>query len=260
MIIEFDKLKKDAQKKLVEEHCREYDDYYEYCLVDNYEEKYDKFHVHSVQIADVFAAILEEHDHLRLVAVQFFKSHFTLSTIGNWLSEKDVYFSDSSIVELITEIPNATAIVAGLLFKGCPLVVYAKGHQILTFSVTDFIEVNDVFQSYDYIVNSADAKDVTFEPPCEAIIFFNGERVNSVPFIEFNRRTDIVVSNGQLVVADFIEDWCGNIGIFQNENVAIPVSFLLDNKTPVYMNMRTKPDGSKLCVIEQEYSIDYDTL
>jgi DNA-dependent RNA polymerase auxiliary subunit epsilon len=69
-----------------------------------------------------------------------------------------------------------------------------------------------------------------------------------------------VIANGQVVVADYIEDYFGNIGFYQNDNDALPITFLFDEKTPIYIEVRTKSAGSRVCVIERAYSVDYDEL
>ncbi|WDL98453.1 hypothetical protein [Alicyclobacillus sp. ALC3] len=258
MIIDFDQIKQDAMKHKMQSHCREFEDYYDYCFVDDYEEKYDRFQVHSVQVGDVFVGILEEKGRFVLVSVQFFKERFSVTRIGNWIDKMGIHLEEH--VCMSVDVSNASKIVAGLRFKGRPLVVYEKGQQTLRYDLSDSVEVSDIYKSYNSIVNPASRNEVEVDPPCKATIFYDGERVYSVPRIEFDLSRDVIISNGQVIVADYIEDYCGTIGFWQEDNAALPVTFFYDDETPIYINIRTRQGGSKVCVIEQDYKVQYDEL
>jgi hypothetical protein len=47
------------KSKRTAEQLREFDDYYEYCFIKDYEMKYENFRSQSIQLADVFVTLLE---------------------------------------------------------------------------------------------------------------------------------------------------------------------------------------------------------
>lgn len=240
------------------EHCREFDHYFEYCLLDDFEKKYSHFKIHSVQLGDVFVAILETKGKEVLVSLQFFKDRFSLMRIGTWIDEMGVYLGEKSCATVT--VPHAKRIVDGLQFKGRPVVLYEKGQQSLNHDVRGWYEVTDVFHAIDWIVQADNAKEVEMASPCKAKIYYHGERVTFVPRIEFDLSRDRIISNGQLIVADYIDDYCGTVGFWQKDNAALPVAFFYDDETPIYIDVQMRPSGSKVCVIEQKYVVSYDEL
>ncbi len=257
-MIEFDKLKQDFIAKKVKDCLREYPDYYEYCVIQEYENKYSEFQIHAIQLADVFVRLLENQGQLKFVSIQFPKTEFHLSTVYSWLYDKAVYVSEEKSASGV--ISNGFQLINKVLFKGHSIVLYEKGNKNLSFDMDGCVEVSQVYDSYHLITTASNAVEVFPEEPSKVPLFFNGEKVASVPRIDFNIEEDLIISNGHIMVADYIEDYCGNIGFYQKENPHLPISFPLDDQNPIYIHVIMKEDGSKIYVFEQEYTIQYKEL
>jgi len=88
----------------------------------------------------------------------------------------------------------------------------------------------------------------------------NGERIRAIPRIEFDISKDIILSNGNLIVADYLDEYCEGIGFYKDEDPSIPIVFFLDYDTTVEIQIIPKESGSKVYIIEHQYVIDIDSL
>jgi hypothetical protein len=88
------------------------------------------------------------------------------------------------------------------------------------------------------------------------VIILNGKRIDTVPRIDFDLSKDFILSNGQFIVADYMDDYLGNIGFYRETDPVIPISYYLDNDAPVTIQIDEGPDGSKICVVEQKYNLE----
>lgn len=84
----------------------------------------------------------------------------------------------------------------------------------------------------------------------------NGQVVNEIPHIEFDMAQDILISNGNFIVADYIDEYCDSIGIYRNEDTSITVVFFLETHTTINIEISYGKDGSKVCIIEHQYNIE----
>ncbi|MCL6454011.1 MAG: hypothetical protein K6T78_10420 [Alicyclobacillus sp.] len=255
MIVELQSWRKTKRQQQLAEHCREFEDYYEYCFIDDYTDKFGTFQVHSIQVGDAFIGILQEKGQYVLVSAQFLKKRFTLSAVAAWIDRMGVFFQDAECTRV--RIAGASHRVDAVAFQGRPLVVYERGQQTIDVDLTFCPEVCDTYRSYDCIVSDARAKAVQADL-CRVPIFLNGERVDSVPEIHFDRvRGDLVICNGMVIVADLIEDYCGTVGFTNTEDPLLPAAFFYDDQTPIYIDVATKEDGSRVCTVRQN-SMSYD--
>src|SRR5699024_3299376 len=79
-------------KNVHEGNLREFDNHYEYCLVDDYEMIYDKFQLDSIQMDDIFISILEYYGQFGLVSIQFPKI-YAVHEIVDWIDEHVIGFN-----------------------------------------------------------------------------------------------------------------------------------------------------------------------
>ncbi len=209
----------------------------------------------------MFASILEEQGHYVLVAIIFSKSKFTPSRLAKWLDTYGARFVNSVGATAI-EVHGACELTGAVRFMGRPLVVYKKGQGVTSCDVWQCVEVNDVYPRYDCIVNSANAKELEMEPTCKTAILYNGQRVYSysVPRLRFDLSRDLAIANGLVIVADFMEDYCGTVALWQEDNAMLPVMFFYDDDTPIDIDLHTRQNGSRVCVIEQAAKVNYEEL
>jgi len=66
-------------------------------------------------------------------------------------------------------------------------------------------------------------------------------------------------SNGNLVVANYIDDYCGGVGFYVEENDDIPVAWLHDVIGPVYINVFER-NKTKVAIVEAKCCIKLDSL
>lgn len=240
------------RREILTKSIREYDDRYEYCIISEYEEKYQKFEAHSIQLNDVFSVILEVNNKMVLVSIEFYKNKFTIDQMITWLEFYKIYVGQMG--EKPYTISDCSKVIAGLKFKGNILVLYQKGHNIIQLPESDYLEITDFFISNLQEINTGKTKGLQKG----LIIRVNDEIVSEIPRFDFDMSRDIIISNGNCINADYIDEYSGGIGFYQEGDSAIPVAFLLDNNTTVDIEITQREDGSRICVVTHRYLIEVD--
>jgi hypothetical protein len=249
-IIDFSSVKnKQSIKKGI---LRKLPDCYEYCFLPDYEVKYDSFQSQSIQMLEFFFTLLELKNNTLFVSVQF-PLYYDTDRIQEFLEYYTFSYDEKD--EKGYYVKNTLEIVEGKLYKGKPLVIGRRGGKKLYYDASDFIEVTAQYSNYHQIVNTGQAEIVDMDEK-KPVIILNGRRMDTVPRIDFDLSKDLIISNGQFIVADYMDDYCGNIGFYSASDPAIPVSYYLDNDAPVYIQIDVGADGSKICVVEQKYNLD----
>ncbi|ADG07582.1 hypothetical protein [Kyrpidia tusciae] len=82
------------------------------------------------------------------------------------------------------------------------------------------MEITDSSVFFHRITNTANALDVEEDP--EPVVVFISEVVNEVPHIDFDLSRDLVLSKGQVMVADYIDDYCDRVGFYQEDAISYP--------------------------------------
>lgn len=152
---------KERRVKAVVDKLREFDDAYEYCIIEDYEEKYDDFSCEAIQLGDIFVNLLETGKKTVLCSIHFLKEKFNLEQITTWIDNYNVNYNtfDSQGYFVLM----GKEIIEKVLLKGNPVVLYSKGNiPKLYYSIENMIEVTDAYTKYNTIVNSANAKPVLF--------------------------------------------------------------------------------------------------
>jgi hypothetical protein len=227
-------------------------DCYEYCFLPDYEMKYDSFQSQSIQMLEFFFTLLELKNKTLLVSVQF-PLYYDTDRIQEFLEYYTFSYDEKD--EKGYYVKNAQEIVEGKLFKGKPLVIGRRGRKKLYYDVSDFIEVTAHYNQYHQIVHTGQAEIVDMDRK-KPVIILNGKRIDTVPRIDFDLSKDFILSNGQFIVADYMDDYLGNIGFYRETDPVIPISYYLDNDAPVTIQIDEGPDGSKICVVEQKYNLE----
>lgn len=80
--------------------------------------------------------------------------------------------------------------------------------------------------------------------------------MKTIPRIDFDLTKDTIISNGQFIAADYIDEYCGNIGFYSNSDTLIPISYLIDKNSTVHIAIHEGPEGGKNCIIEHSYNLD----
>lgn len=252
-IIEIDEL---IMKQLIgTESCiREFGDRYEYCIIKDYEHKYQDFHCDSIQIRDVFVQLLTIQGQRLICSIDFPKKKFDLRSMPHWISFKNIKI----IEEYETKIKDAHSVIQGFKFRGTPVVMYRKGHNNVSIIKDHLPEITESFIEEEVRVDTRNSKKVTSIYQKLEIIF-NGEPIDYIPEIRLDLTKDLLVSNGHIIVAEYVGDYGGYIGFFEREGYDLPVVWIHDNETKIYIDIHTKGD-KKAVIVQCNYSIDIDAL
>lgn len=232
---------------------REFADRYEYCIIKDYEELYDDFICDSIQINEIFVQLLTVNGRNILVSIEFSKDNFTLKDAMNWLSKYNVCLVEDKNSDTVE---NADSIIHGVKFRGVPIILFERGYKKLKFNKTELREVVDEFIPNSQKVDTGASKKVNQLTPGLKIIL-NGVEIDYIPEIHVDLTRDLVFSNGNIMVAGFIGEYGGYIGFFEEEDDDLPIAWLHDNNTTVYIDVYQKRNG-KVIIIESKYIIDLD--
>jgi len=227
---------------------REFDDRYEFCLIDKYEEKFNTFNLDSIQIADTYVQMLEHKKRLFVVSYEFLKANFNLKDILNWLHKYKIDIVEKQNNEQDYYI-TAESIVSALKFRGNPIVLYVKGSKRLKID-RDLNEITDYFIPTTQKVDTGESKEIESINQILRIIL-DGKEIDYIPRIEFDLTKDILISNGNIIVAKYIDDYMGSVG-FYYDDPSLPVAWLHDKNAKVFINIYEK-DSRKIVVVESKY-------
>jgi len=250
-IIEFDRLKTKVDEGVMEK-IREFNDYYEYCFIPEYEGKYSDCETDTIQMNKVHAVTLEIKGRFLLVGIQFFKNTFSIEEVINWLTIYNInYVDNQSLVQ------NASELLKGVRFKGNVLVLYKKGNKKINFNYIDFPEITEIYNFSRGKVDTSKSKAARKEPLGRLVIHLNDEEMYEVPRLEFSIDKDYIICNGTLIKADYIDSYKNNsIGFYRNDDPINPIASLIDICTEVYIEISEREDGVNFCFIDYKFVID----
>lgn len=247
----------ELRKKRIEgitNNIREFEDRYEYCFIMDYEEKYSDFEVNAIPLLDIQVVLLEIDEKLELACIEFPKSNFNIEQIITWIQCENVYFGNREKANHTIE--RCGRLLKGIKFKGNVIAIYEKGNKSITLDINNYDEITE---TYNFEFNKIDTtKSKKLQNGLSIIL--NGQLVNEIPRIDFERDKDFLISNGNLIIADYIDDYCGGIGIYRHEDTSLPIVFFIDTNTTVYIDLYEKEDGSQVCIIEHKYILDKEVL
>jgi sRNA-binding regulator protein Hfq len=248
-MINISQLRMKRAKKEKEELLREFEDYYEYCFIKDYEMRYDDFMAQAIQIQDIFINLLELKGKTTMVSIMFPKS-YNLHEIVEWLDSYTVSFNEKDAYGYF--ISNAHEIEDSMLFKGNPIVLASRGQEKIYFETKNLIEITDQYKNYHEIVNTVLAKDVDlFNSPLRQRLFLNNEEITEVPRIDFDLSRDEIYVNGVFIAADYMDEYCNGLAIYREADSLLPIVFFVGEED-ISISLEELEDGSKICRIYQK--------
>lgn len=252
-IAKIDELMEKRIKSIVN-NIREFEDRYEYCFIMDYEERYLDFEVHAIPLLDVQVVLLEIKEKIELAAIEFYKSNFNIEQIITWIQYEDIYFGNREKVN--HTIKRCDRVLEGIKFKGNVIAAYRKGNKSVTLDINDYDEITEIYNVQFNKVDTTKSKKLQ----SGLSIILNGELVNEIPRLDFEGNKDMLISNGNLIKADYIDEYCGGIGIFRYDNKSVPIVSFVDTNTTVYIDLYEKEDGAQVCIMEHKYIVDIEVL
>ena len=242
------------QSLAILKQIREYEDRYEYQFIPEYENKYHNFQADSIQLGNVFPQLFDLGDRVVLVSMDFYKSKFCLDDAVKWLEKNNVALGSKSTTEVI--IDDAHEMITGLKFNGYPIVAYSRGNKRIRVATTDLVEITERFICERIKIDTGESKDVQFG----LTIIYNDECIDGIPRIDLDMSRDLVICNGAVIVADYIDEYHGCLAFFREEE-QIPVSFILDTNTTIYIDSYERDDtGAMIYTIKYQYIIDLESV
>lgn len=237
-------------------NIRKIEDHYEYCLVKDYDSilKFDS--AQAVQLGQIFANLVELEGRLIPVSILFPLDKFSLDEVISWLGEYAIHWDGSKADRGI--IAGAAEIISGIKFLGNPLILYRKGRKRLEYDAEHFIEITEQYVHFNQLRSILNVKPVTGEKP-QLKIFLNGEQVTEIPRIDFEQE-NLIISNGTFISADYMEDFFGCVAFFRAEDPGLPVAWIQDKDTTVYIELHENDEFGQVCILKFAYEIDLNEL
>ncbi|WP_161821798.1 hypothetical protein [Sporotomaculum syntrophicum] len=232
----------------IKKNINEYPDCYEYCFNTSYHEKYDEFQLHSIQLGDVFPILLEIDNRIILVAIKFYKNSFNLEQVLTWLDDCKVYIGRPGRDNY--KINKCSTVSKVRKFKGHLVATYYKGNQAVELPAGNIKEITKNYRYSYQKMNIWKAKD----RQSGVTVLLNGHYLQGIPKIEFIKSKDLIISNGNCIMADYIDVYKGGLGFFNQEDSLNPVAFLLDNSI-VEIQITERNNGGKICVVKSKYYV-----
>lgn len=226
---------------------REFPEYYEFCLIDEYEDKYDDFTAHGIPLESVNIQVFELKNRIILVSIEFSKKQFNLDQVYTWLDNRGVSLDEKGKEEYA--IAECLNIIEGVRFKGNPLVVYEKGKLKISYNPEAFPEITDLYFVQPQKVDTTRSKKVT----TGLSVFCNGNKLKEIPKINFEKE-DLVLCNGQCLSVDYMDEYKGTIGFFKN-NCPTPIAYIADKVTTINIELE-EFEWSWRCIVEYQYLLD----
>lgn len=236
---------------------REYSDKYEFCMVEEYESLYPQFSLHSIGIGDIFLQIVERNGKYKLVSYEFSKEAFNVTDIALWMNtyQAKIY---QEIKNNRVRVQGVNEIIDALKFKGNVVVLFEVGTDNENLEVEDLLEVTKAFVPSIYKRDTSFSKEVENSNKTSKIIV-NNDEVNHIPRIELDPSKDLVLCNGNIIVADYIDDYQDFVGFYSYNDHLIPLSWIHDTQTNIFIDIYEREKG-KLINIEYKYAIDLKSL
>ena len=248
-VVDFQKLQNKKQNQL-RAQIREFADYYEYCFIKDYEDKYDDFEIHSVELGQVHAGLLVAGVKTVLTSILFFKDIFNLDQMLEWLELHSIcIITDEDFIK-------GSRVIDALLFNGRPIILFLKGNKKITIDTSKLVEVTETYEVYQEKINTSCSKYLKSKGEHPSKIIVNGEVHLHIDRIELNKSSDLVFSNGNLIIADYIDYYMNKTLGFFRYNEEHPIACIGDPDTDVYIDIYQKDDDSLVLYIDFKYIID----
>lgn len=236
-IIELNKYRKKNQNYSIIEK----DSYYD-CLVGKEKNKHKAAPLTAIKVGDIYALVYKNKDKsYKIEALHFFKDTFTLPEVIDWFEHFNiVILPDNQEIYLIE---NCLDIKEVAIIENTLLILYQKGDKSLEIQKKDLLKYMD-------------SPKEEYKKPMNITLVLNDEVIDYIPRIKINKKEDILIVNGNCIVADYIDEYNGNVGFYLNSNPTLPISFIFTEETHVYIDIILKEQG-KIIIIEYEYEIQF---
>ncbi|MCY1691502.1 hypothetical protein OVA29_13065 [Exiguobacterium sp. SL14] len=222
-------------RRQLEKKLREYPDYFEYRLIDEYETTLLGQKIHCFEEFEVEIQCFFEEDDIHLVSLIFNKSIFDKDFILQWLS----YFGiQVGARRKNLRIPQAKEIDHAFLFLDHIVARYVRGPKTITVKREGLMEWTILNQPI--VERIIDTKGSRLPVP---LVVFNNEIVPYCPTLKFNRKEDVILVNGTTMNIDRIEGFNEGVGYYR-KNIREPIAYADDDEIVFIIDLFDHPGGT----------------
>jgi hypothetical protein len=256
-VIDLMERKKEIMNKRINGRIRWFDGLYEYCIIDNYENRFGEYESHGVLIGGVYAILLVTDKRMVFASIQFPQERFTVESIIEWLDTHKIVFLDRGDTSSASQ--GCTDVIERVKFAGCSVILCKKDEDDCGPG-----RIVNIQESTGYTVNEEQFTYSGAEIPtvhCGGMaVVLDGEILEEIPVLEFDPSRDIIIVNGSVIAADCIDKYRHTMGFYNSEDKQKPVAFILDADTVVNIEIDVRDDGSRACIVEYGYDTGNDDL
>jgi len=241
------------RKDRLSEKIRESNDYYEYMILPNYEELDAIQEIHGVALDQINVVVVENIVGFNLVSIEFPKRLFTLEQTTDWLLRKNIYFSDET--KRNHPISGVEKITDAVLFFGHVIAEYTKGQDVLNIDTSELSEITELYTKQNKKVNTKHLKKLANR----FTVNIDGKEVIEFSSLQFDRKRDMIISNGMIIYADYIDLYKNGLGFFVYTQDK-PIAQIVDEQTQVDIRTYLDANANQICVIEYSYNLNIDVV
>lgn len=244
-------------KRLIDKNnsIREFGDRYEYCIIKEYENRYEGSICDSIEFDDCFIQILTVKGEHKLVSIDFSKDLF--NSINEVLLYLELYG-----IKLLKDgeryVSGASEVLQAKKFNGSPIIIYKRGSDKIEIDRDNLVEITEIFIKEEKRINTSTSKIRDTIKPISKIVL-NGQEIDYMPEISINPANDLIICNGNIMVAKYIGDYMGVMGFYGEEGDSLPISWIYDKETMIYIDIHGG-EGDKIISIDYNYAIDLENI
>ncbi len=239
------------EKRQHEKRLREYPEYFEYCLIQNYETKYVGERLYTFEADEISLQCLVQGTKLEVVSIIFEKQLFEKEFLLQWLSYFGIH---AGAAGKSARIPNAASIDRTYLFFDHIVTRYVKGQETITVKRAGLEEWTDYNRPLVEKIIDTTGRRIPIP-----MVVLNEEIFPECPRLKFDRKLDAVVVNGTIMNIDRIDEYADGIG-FYRKNIREPIAFMENEDVIIVIDIFEDTEGGgKICNVTYMPMVDPGT-
>lgn len=227
------------EKRQYEKRLREYPEYFEYCLIQDYEARYVGERLYTVNADEISIQCFVQETKLEVVSIIFDKQLFEREFLLQWLSYFGIHVGAAG---KSARIPNADSIDRTYLFFDHIVTRYIKGQGTMNVKRVGLEEWTDYNRPLVEKIIDKEGRRIPIP-----MVVLNDEIFPECPRLKFDRKTDAIVVNGTIMNIDRIDEYGDGIGFFR-KNIREPIAFMENEEVVIVIDVFEDPeDGGNIC-------------
>ncbi|MDI3236398.1 hypothetical protein QK289_15390 [Exiguobacterium antarcticum] len=229
------------EKRQYEKRLREYPEYFEFCLVQDYEAKYVGERLYTFDADEVSLQCFVQGPNFEVISIIFPKQLFEREFLLQWLSYFGIHVGAAGKA---ARVPNAASIDRSYLFFDHIVTRYVKGQDTITVKRVGMEEWTDYNRPLVEKILDKEGRRIPIP-----MVVLNDEIFPECPRLKFDRKVDAVVVNGTIMNIDRIDEYGDGIG-FYRKNIREPIAFMENEDVVIVIDVfEDSLDGGKICQV-----------